>query len=199
MTRIDAVVALSGEFSPAGEMGPNTKARMDTAIELIDEGVSDNLIVTGDHSFAEPRPISPLSHLMAAYAVDEGVDRVFVEDRALETVGNALFTQELAEAYNWRNLIVVTNKFHLPRSLRIFNHVMGEGYDIHGCPAPDKSFPHQRLHETAADILTRLILARTEPGDVDAIRKRLFAIVPGYVDIPTTKRIGAALSVIAGV
>jgi uncharacterized SAM-binding protein YcdF (DUF218 family) len=182
MAHIDAVVALGGDFSPTYGIGENTEARMDTALDLLRLGLTKNLIVTGSHAFRHAAPPRPLAHIMAEYAVINDVEpeNVRIADTSLETVGDALLTKEVTEDEGWRNLAVVTNEFHLPRSLKIFRHVMGPHYSVSGFAAPNKSYAHQNLHRVAAGALTWLILAGTKPGDDEAIRRRLFTIIPAY-------------------
>ncbi len=194
MKEVDAIIALAGDYSPQGGIGDSTRARMDGAIRLSRLGVSSRLIVSGGQSFTNiAGNRTPLSQLMAEYAHDNDIPSdIYVEDKSLETVGNAVFTKlNLTEPNSWNRLIVVTNEFHLPRSMRVFGHVMGDGYEIKGVPVSDQAFPHQWSWEHAAGLLSSLVLAHTLPGDSDAVKSRLFNIVPGYRPMSTPRRIFA--------
>lgn len=196
MVKADAIVALAGDYSPEGYLGDSTRSRMDVAIHLSQLGIASNLIVTGGRTFFDTADKPPLSQLMTEYAYSKGVAAdVYQEDEALDTVGNAVFTKlNLTEQNNWKRLVVVTNEFHMPRSMRIFNHVMGEDYDIEGVTAPNHDFPHQRLWEYSAGMLTKLVLAHTNPGDTDAVKKRMLNIVPGYRQVSVIKRLSSIAS-----
>src|SRR5579872_3621068 len=93
---LDAVVALSGEFSAdLNSIGPGTKQRMDTAISVVNsEDVP--LVVSGNYPFRwRKAPPIPLAQLMRDYAVDQGVpsSMIIVQDKSLDTIGDALFTK----------------------------------------------------------------------------------------------------------
>ena len=62
---------------------------------------------------------------MRALALADGVDpdRVHVEDRARNTIENALFSAPLVRAQGWRRLVVVTDAFHVPRARYVFRRL----------------------------------------------------------------------------
>lgn len=55
--------------------------------------------------------------------------RVEIEDRARNTIENALHTRPILAARGWRRVLVVTDAYHLPRALYVFRRlgVMAEG------------------------------------------------------------------------
>jgi uncharacterized SAM-binding protein YcdF (DUF218 family) len=86
---------------------------MDTAIEFV-KSEDRPLVVAGNYPFRwRTPPPWPLAHLMKDYALREGIpdDMIVVQDKSLDTVGDALFTKiEVTELKGWRNLAVVTHE-----------------------------------------------------------------------------------------
>jgi uncharacterized SAM-binding protein YcdF (DUF218 family) len=192
--RPDAVVALSGDFSPdLINIGPGTQERMDTALALI-ETHDVPLIVSGNYPFRwRTAPPRPLAHLMKNYAVEQGVpdSMIVVQDSSLDTVGDALCTKvAVTEPRGWEKLKVVTSNAHIPRSKQVFEHVMGPGYEIDfiGSGAAEE-VKLQRVQEFLGSVLVRAVLAGTEPGDTAKIQGRLFRIIPGYADVQMPSRL----------
>ena len=71
-----------------------------------------------------------------------------IENHALSTFENALYADKLVEAYNFRNVILVTSDFHMPRSYFIMRLITSPGvriqrYSIYEINEPESSW--QRL------------------------------------------------------
>jgi uncharacterized SAM-binding protein YcdF (DUF218 family) len=71
--------------------------------------------------------------LMRELALAHGVadDRIVVEGRSRNTFENALFTGRIIRDRQWREVVIVTDHFHLMRALYVFRRlglaVVGEG------------------------------------------------------------------------
>ena len=61
----------------------------------------------------------PEAHVMRDLAIAAGVSpgRIVVEDRSLRTLENAAFACTILQDRGWREVIIVTDGFHMPRSL----------------------------------------------------------------------------------
>ncbi|QKV20129.1 YdcF family protein [Oricola thermophila] len=101
-TRADGIVVLTGGH-----------ARVDEAVRLLDAELGDRLLISGVH------PAASRAVLMKTFAVDEAQFAccVDIDRKALDTVGNAEETARWAADHGFRSLIVVTNDYHMPRSL----------------------------------------------------------------------------------
>ena len=100
--RADAIVVLTGGT-----------ARIADAIDLLERGHADRLLITGVHPDNTSRTLAsfaPGRDDLFACCVDLGY-------LALNTVGNAKEARDWAQARGYRSLIVVTSAYHLPRSL----------------------------------------------------------------------------------
>lgn len=98
----DGIVVLTGGYS-----------RVDEAVRLLDAKKGERLLISGVHPSASP------AVLAKAFAVDE--DRfdccIDIDHEALDTIGNATQTAEWARDNGFSSLLVVTNDYHMPRSL----------------------------------------------------------------------------------
>lgn len=95
-------------------------ARVDEAVKLLDAQMGDRLLISGVH------PSASWAVLMKTFAVDEDQFAccVDIDRKALDTVGNAEETARWAGGHGFRSLIVVTNDYHMPRSLLELHRTM---------------------------------------------------------------------------
>jgi uncharacterized SAM-binding protein YcdF (DUF218 family) len=200
IAQYEAVVVHGGGLTPQEELVERAVQRMDTAISAWNAGEAPDMVVSGGYSFMldEPPTVSEAT-VMKRYAEDHGVPGrvVHTEDKSLDTIGNALFTKtDIVEPNNWERLLVVTSKSHLPRTLKIFRHVMGNDFEITGRPAPEHVTPRDKVYELIGTAMMREVLRGTKPGDDEAIKERLFRLVPGYPEGTGTKSRLAAQSLL---
>jgi uncharacterized SAM-binding protein YcdF (DUF218 family) len=99
----DAIVALTG----------GSLDRLTTGMELLAEGRGRRLLISGVNPKVTDEELEKLLH---------GSDDLFkccvdVGRRAEDTLGNAAETAEWAQRNGFRKLIVVTDNYHMPRSL----------------------------------------------------------------------------------
>lgn len=180
----EAIIVLGGGLDSQGNLSPKLKQRMDTGVDAYRNEIAPNLIVSGGRSFLAKTSLAlSEAEVMKRYAEDNGIpkDLIFVEKKSLDTVGNALFTkQQIVVPNNWDHLALITSESHSPRAEKIFNFVFGKDFSIQVLPAPEKIGPKEKLQETVASIMLREIFKGINSGDDEAIRERLFEIVPGY-------------------
>jgi uncharacterized SAM-binding protein YcdF (DUF218 family) len=121
----DAVVLLGGVVSPEGA-APDQPAwndnveRLTVTRDLLAAGRARAVIVSGG-SYGIPGLPTEAEYLrrqLVAWGV--APERVVLEDRALNTRENAVFTGAIVKARGWRSLLVVTSAFHVPRARGCF-------------------------------------------------------------------------------
>lgn len=95
-------------------------ARVDEAVKLLDSEMGKRLLISGVH------PSASWAVLMKTFAVDEAQFAccVDIDRKALDTIGNAEETARWAANHSFRTLIVVTNDYHMPRSLLELHRTM---------------------------------------------------------------------------
>jgi uncharacterized SAM-binding protein YcdF (DUF218 family) len=123
----EALVVLSGGIHPPDgvrlrpELAPDTLYRCLHAAELYHRGPPCPVIVTG--GALDPRlDIPPPAPAMRDLLVQLGVDAkdVIVEPKARTTYENAVETRKILEARGIRKVVLVTEAYHMLRSLRCF-------------------------------------------------------------------------------
>jgi uncharacterized SAM-binding protein YcdF (DUF218 family) len=117
----DAIVALTGE---GGRLAP--------AVSLLEQGGGKRLLITGVNQATSKRDLRDLLEDAGA-AFDCCADLGFA---ATDTRGNAREAAEWARAHDYRSLVVVTNSYHMPRSLAEFSAKMP---DVELIPFPVRS------------------------------------------------------------
>ena len=100
----DGIVALTGAGS---------NARIGAAMELLEDGKAERMLVSGVNREASREDIRTVSRAVRRL-YDCCVDLGF---NAANTVGNARETQEWARAMGFDSLIVVTADYHMPRAM----------------------------------------------------------------------------------
>ncbi|MGP4061245.1 YdcF family protein [Halobacillus sp. H74] len=107
----DAIIVLSGNAS-----------RLDHAVQLYEEGLADNMILT---NATEPGTQSE-------DAVAQGVpERAVVEENKAEsTYENAVFSEEIMDQNEWKSAIVVTNDYHSRRTKMTFENIYNDEIEL---------------------------------------------------------------------
>jgi uncharacterized SAM-binding protein YcdF (DUF218 family) len=115
-----------------GMLNYESKARAKKAVAILNErGISN--IVTCGWAYRNDSDIK-IADAFKSYIVkslDIDPDKVITELNSRDTVGDAYFTKiHLALMLNWRNLCVVTSKYHVERTQEIFNFIYGNNFSV---------------------------------------------------------------------
>ncbi|MBB2972593.1 YdcF family protein [Mesorhizobium sp. RMAD-H1] len=105
------------------------QARIETAINLLKEKHGKRLLISGVHPSTKRQALQRVTHADAALfncCID--IDR-----SALDTVGNATESAKWIKAHDYRRVIVVTNNYHIPRSMAELSRAMP---DVEFIPYP---------------------------------------------------------------
>jgi uncharacterized SAM-binding protein YcdF (DUF218 family) len=114
----DAIIVLTGGQS-----------RIDAAVDLLKSGKGQRLLISGVN------PIADEDDLRAATGADADLFSccVDIDHAALDTVGNAQQSAKWMRANAYDSVIVVTNNYHMPRSLLELRRSLG-GADLKPYP-----------------------------------------------------------------
>lgn len=128
----DCIIVLGAGIWDDGTPMPVLRDRLDKAIELYDQGVSDRLLMTGDHGRADHNEV----RAMKEYAMDHGVpeDAIFMDHAGFSTYESMYRANEIFEV---ESAIVVTQPFHQTRSVYL---AQGFGIDAVGVPCKDTRY-----------------------------------------------------------
>ena len=100
--------------------GAGSNARLSAAVGLLEDGYGRRVLVSGVNRQASREDIRNVSRAVRRL-YDCCVDLGF---NAADTVGNARETADWAQAMRYRELIVVTSDYHMPRAMLELNAVL---------------------------------------------------------------------------
>ncbi|EJL57567.1 hypothetical protein PMI09_00997 [Rhizobium sp. CF122] len=109
--RADAIVVLTGGYQ-----------RIDQAVELLQKGAGKRLLISGVHPTTTPKQIRRMTQAspeLFSCCVDVGYD-------ALDTIGNAQEASNWIHQRGYKSVLIVTNNYHMPRSLAELAYVDSE-------------------------------------------------------------------------
>lgn len=146
----DCIIVLGARVWPDGGMSKSLLYRCRSALEAWKRGVAENIIVCGAQGSDEP---ATEASVMRAYFLEQGVpeENVFAEDQSFNTKENLKNAKAIMDEHGWTTAAVVTNDYHVERSLWIARDV---GIDTCGiaAPPPDRISTQiiSRLRESAS-------------------------------------------------
>lgn len=110
--KIDAVLVLGAQVKPDGSLSKMLKERLDTGISIYKAGLTDRMIMSGDHGRKDYDEVNA----MKDYAIGEGVpsECIFMDHAGFSTYESMYRAKEIFEA---DRVIVVTQKYHMYRAL----------------------------------------------------------------------------------
>lgn len=138
-------LVLGTQALPGGQLSPRLATRCDKAIELYKAGKVKTLLMSGDgraSSNSEPQT-------MRAYAIKRGVppSGVIVDGWGMRTYDSIYRAKHV---YGFDRLIIVTQRFHLSRSLLIAGRLR---IDAHAVPADLPGQVRDQFRECSACLL----------------------------------------------
>lgn len=124
----DAILVLGAGVRGDGSPSNMLEDRLLTALELYENGVSEKILVSGDHGSHDYDEVNA----MKKYLMDRGVpsEDVFMDHAGFSTYDSLYRAQSVFGA---ESLVVVTQKYHAPRALMIGRHL---GIECRGVYAP---------------------------------------------------------------
>ncbi|MEO9824953.1 MAG: YdcF family protein [Paracoccaceae bacterium] len=105
----DIIIVLGGDGASTGTLNAQTAERVSTGVALFEAEAGTQLVMTGGEGVAEA---------MRDMAVQAGVpsEAILVEGASKSTLQNALFTADLDGIDTEASVLLVTQKYHLPRA-----------------------------------------------------------------------------------
>ncbi len=109
---IDAVLVLGAQVKPDGSLSKMLKERLDTGISIYKAGITDRMIMSGDHGRDDYDEVNAMKN----YAIEQGVPSgcIFMDHAGFSTYESMYRAKEIFEA---ERLVVVTQKYHMYRAL----------------------------------------------------------------------------------
>ncbi len=155
----DAVIVPGGGVQDDGRLTEWAASRFDRALQLQPGGPF--LALSGGTPHKPAQVIE--AYAGAKYLLSLGVasECIYTEISSYDTIGNAFFARvQHCDVRRWRRLLVVTSRFHLPRTEAIFRWLFAlapiSGYDLTFEASADDGMPSElltaRLEREAASL-----------------------------------------------
>ncbi len=112
------LVVLGSRLRPGGAPGPAMMRRVRLAAALLRSERADAVLASGGPAGAQPTEAEVMRAMLIAQGVPEAL--ILVEPRSRNTFENAWFSAGILAGRGARPVIVVTDRYHLPRALLAF-------------------------------------------------------------------------------
>ena len=135
----DVIVVLGAALTPDGDLGPALAERVRAGVDAFKLGAAPWMMMSGVYEAVK----------MKARAVALGVpaERVIVESTATTTHENAVRCAELMRERQLRHALVVTQRYHRPRSIAAFRRagVDATAFEFRGQKAKPKRMARELI------------------------------------------------------
>jgi len=123
----DAILVLGYAINANNEPSDWLLTRLQTGLELYRGGYAGQIIVSGGRG---PRDKTTVASSMERWLLAKGVPPkdIITEERACDTEQNFIYAKRLADERDIRSVIVVTNDFHMYRSMTIARDYFAQAY-----------------------------------------------------------------------
>ena len=143
----DCILVLGALVWKNGSLSLMLEDRVLEGIALYKDGVSDRILMSGDHG---RKDYDEVNH-MKEYAVEKGVpaDDIFMDHAGFSTYESMYRAKEIFEA---KKIIIVTQGYHLYRAVY---EARALGLDAYGVASDPREYPNMAYNQ-AREILARI-------------------------------------------
>lgn len=184
----DALIVLGGGIEKRGTLPAHVHARLQHAAAFMKKNNIPHIILSGRYGFTiTPPPRVSEARIMKKALLTMGIPerKIFLEELSKDTIGNAFYVKKtILRRRGWKNVVLVTSHFHMPRARYVFKKILGTSYRLLPIAAPNmlsRTESHQRREaEKRLLVLTKLWLGRIAAGDDNALRHLMSTDHPAY-------------------
>ncbi len=143
LKQADAIVVFAGGVGETGKAGQGYEERVDYAVELFNQGLSQNMIFSSAARSTFPEP-----YVMKALAVSLGVPSksIMLEDKASSTYENVRRTNEILAQRGFAEIILISSPYHMRRASLVFKKLAPDVKVIYA-PLPDSQFYERNKYD----------------------------------------------------
>lgn len=125
LKEVDCIIILGCGVYDDGSLSPMLRDRLIRGLELYKEGAAPKILMSGDHGRKEYDEVNA----MKQYAIDNGVlsENIFMDHAGFSTYETIYRAKEIFEA---KKVIIVTQEYHLYRTLYIADQFDMEAYGV---------------------------------------------------------------------
>lgn len=143
---VDCITVLGCHVRNDGSPSLMLECRLDTALELYEKGISDKMLMTGDHGTAEYDEVNNMMNYVLANS-DIKKESVFLDHAGFSTYESAYRAKAV---FGVEKSVFVTQKYHLYRT--VYN-ARKNGIEAYGVASDDYEWPgmmYYRFRESLA-------------------------------------------------
>ena len=124
LSDVDCIIIL-GAGIWGDKPSPMLEDRLQEGIKLYQNGISDKIIMSGDHGKKEYDEVN----IMKNYAIEKGIpsENIFMDHAGFSTYESIYRAKDIFQA---KKVVIVTQKYHLYRSIFIANFLGVKSYGI---------------------------------------------------------------------
>ena len=143
----DAILVLGARVWDSGKPSGILEDRILTGIAAYEDGVSDRLLMSGDHGQEDYDEVNA----MRTYAMEKGVpsEDIFMDHAGFSTYESLYRARDI---FRVKTVVIVTQRYHLYRALYVAERM---GLTAYGIPADSGTYSGMPYYE-AREILARL-------------------------------------------
>ncbi|GAB3030386.1 YdcF family protein [Natronobiforma cellulositropha] len=170
------VVVVLGHRLVGETIHPHLERRVERGLSVLEERPERGpLVFTG--GAASPGVSSRECDVMAAYALERGIDRdrIRLEGRALDTIGNGYFSRRVVDGLSepGDRVVVVTADYHAARAAVVFERCFGDAYEVDASAVVETAMAERQPAEERRLAASREFFEGVAPGDLETVGRRL--------------------------
>ena len=144
LSDVDCIIIL-GAGIWGDKPSPMLEDRLQEGINLYQKGVSDKIIMSGDHGRKEYDEVN----IMKNYAIEKGIpsENIFMDHAGFSTYESIYRAKDIFQA---KKVVIVTQKYHLYRALYIANRLGLEAYGVGADPRQYVGATYREIREILA-------------------------------------------------
>ena len=157
---VDCIMVLGCSVRPDGTPSGMLRDRLDKGIGLYEDGVSDRLLMSGDHGRKNYDEVNR----MKQYAIDEGIPSgdIFMDHAGFSTYESMYRARDIFQV---KKIIIVTQRYHMYRALYVAQAM--------GLAAPQITYLVHDLKENGIDIDDDITTVAEAREAILALRNKL--------------------------
>jgi vancomycin permeability regulator SanA len=147
----DVVIVLGSAVWPNEQPSPSLRARTEKAVELYRDGCASALILSGGLGRYPPEEAEVMRRLAAEAGIPR--DALILDREAHSTWESLLRAGEIMQEREWRSALIVSDPFHMKRSLLMARDIGLVAYGSPALDSPTYTVPARRVYYTSREVL----------------------------------------------
>ena len=177
------ILVLGYLLDEKGILGDCAKSRVKIACNLWKKNHQSHILFSGYCGLVgNKKPIITEALAMKNYALFLGVpeNKIILEEKSRDTIGNAYFSKEIIVKKKWKNIFVVTSDFHIERAKFTFKKIFDQSFNIEYFGAKSKPSIKNTLSEKILMQIYKNFFVNIKEGDDKSIRELMLHKHPAY-------------------